>query len=176
MSESAVSNVSKRKCKFSDHMKTKCPCFGDGCNENKAKCLVCDSYVSVANKGSTDLERHVASEKHRNIVRTSASSAKVTAFFQPKHSPESVKARAAEATLAFHTVTHHQSYKSMDCTGLMRKLFADSQIANSITCARTKTEAIINNVIGPHTVAEVVKSLNDISCIGIATDASNHGA
>jgi len=65
----------------------------------------------------------------------------------------------------------------MDCTaGLIRKLFADSQTATSITCARTKTEAIINDVTGPHTVAELVKSLNDINCIGIATDASNHGA
>jgi len=90
---------------------------------------------------------------------------------------ESLKARAAEAALPFHTVTHHQSYKSMDCTaGLMRKLFADSQTATSITCARTKTEAIINNIIGPHMAAELVKSLNDINCIGIATDASNHGA
>ena len=105
MSDTAASNVSKRKCKFSDHMKTKYPCFNDGRTENEAKCLVCDSYVSVVNKGSTDLERHVASEKHRNMVGTSASSAKVTSFFQPKHVPESLKARAAEATLAFHTVT-----------------------------------------------------------------------
>ena len=55
MSDLAASNVSKRKCKFSDfsdHTKITYPCFGDGRTENVAKCLVCDSYVSVANKGS----------------------------------------------------------------------------------------------------------------------------
>ena len=66
----------KRKCKFSNTMKNKFPCFVKGRNENEAKCTICDSYLSVANKGATDLERHVDSERHRNLIKVSASSKK----------------------------------------------------------------------------------------------------
>lgn len=44
--------------------------------------------------------------------------------------------------------------------------------------ARTKTEAIVNNVLAPHWLTEVLKIINDnnISFIGVRTDGSNHGA
>ena len=79
--------------------------------------------------------------------------------------------------MAFHTVKHHQSYKSNDCTShLMRKLFPDSNILKKYSCAWTKVEAIVNNVLFPMTVKYV---LNDIQELGImylrvATDGSNH--
>uniref|UniRef100_A0A8C4S9U8 HAT C-terminal dimerisation domain-containing protein n=1 Tax=Erpetoichthys calabaricus TaxID=27687 RepID=A0A8C4S9U8_ERPCA len=174
--ETEKSKTEKRKCKFSDHHKTKYLCFEAGRNETEAKCMVFDSYVSVANKGMLDLQRHIESERHRKMVRTYDSNAKMT-FFVPKHSTADKKAHAAEATLAFHTVAHHQSYRSMDCTaGLMHKLFADSDTAKNISCGRTKSEAIINCIIGPHSVTKLVQTLNDIRYFGVATDASNHGA
>ncbi|BFZ10928.1 hypothetical protein BsWGS_13967 [Bradybaena similaris] len=167
----------KRKCKLSNAMNNKFPCFVEGRNENEVKCKICDSYLSVANKGATDLEHHVDSERHRKLIKVSASANKLTSFFQPKYSKVLLKAHAAEATLAFHTVCHHQSYNSMTCTaGLMHTLFEDSEIAKNIACAKTKTEAIINQVIGPHTVDQLVKSLGGISHFGLSTDASNHGS
>ena len=56
---------------------------------------------------------------------------------------------AAEATMAFHTVKHHYSYKSDDCTStLMAKIliFPDSSTAKRYSCARTKIEAIVNKL------------------------------
>ena len=58
-----------RKCKFSNTMKSKFPCFIEGRNENEAKCMICNSYLSVANKGTTDVERHVDSERHTMFPR-----------------------------------------------------------------------------------------------------------
>ncbi|XP_025029754.1 uncharacterized protein LOC107326422 [Python bivittatus] len=165
----------KRKCKFSDSMKSKYPCFVQGRNENEAKCLVCDSYLSIANKGSADLRRHVDTEKH--MVRGSASSSKIASFFQPKHSAVFKKVLAAEATLAFHTVTHLPSYESLECaTSWTCALLGDAETAKDRPCARTKMEAIINHVIAPHTISELLKDLRDMTCFGISTDASNHGA
>jgi hypothetical protein len=47
-----------------------------------------------------------------------------------------------EGTFVFHTVQHHQSYKSMDCSsGLIKKFFEPK-----FTCSRTK-EAIIKRGI-----------------------------
>jgi len=56
-------------------------------------------------------------------------------------------------------------------------MFCDSKVTSKISSARTKTEAIINNVLVPHSLKEVLKIINDnnISFIGVCTDGSNHG-
>jgi hypothetical protein len=57
-------------------------------------------------------------------------------------------------------------------------MFGDSEVASKISSARTKTEAIVNNVLAPYSLKEVLKIINDnnISFIGVCTDGSNHGA
>lgn len=127
--------------------------------------------------GALDLDVHMKSNKHTLSVRSSDSSCKINSFFAKSGSKSDDLARAAEGALAFHTVKHHNSYKSMDCTPkLNQKIYPDSNIAKSMTGARTKIEAIINNVIGPHAVNVVVESIGSITCFGVATDGSNHGA
>jgi len=67
----------------------------------------------------------------------------------------------------------------MDCTaGLVRKLFSDSEVGKQISCARTKTEAIINNVISPYILDAVVEKLRSDTVLyfSVSTDASNHDA
>lgn len=65
----------------------------------------------------------------------------------------------------------------MDCTSnLLKTIFPDSVLASSLSCARTKTEAIINNVIAPYAIQQIITSLSDIKFIGVSTDASNHNA
>ncbi|KAL0830150.1 hypothetical protein ABMA28_003607 [Loxostege sticticalis] len=145
--------MSKRKCKFTEVLRAKYPCFTSGRDEFDAKCSICDCHVDVGNKGTTALERHVATEKHKKMIR------------------------AAKGTLAFHTIKHHQSYNSMECTAsLTRKMFADSETAKNLKCGKTKTEAIVNQVVAPHTVTTIIETLRNISCLSVATDASNHGA
>ena len=57
---------------------------------------------------------------------------------------------AAKTTMAFHTVKHHYSYKSNDCTStLIAKIFSDSSTAKKFSSARTKIEAIVNNILAP---------------------------
>ena len=66
---------------------------------------------------------------------------------------------AAEATMAFHMVKHDYSYNSNDCTStLMAKIFHDSSTAKKLYCARTKIEAIVNDILAPASVQCV---LND---------------
>lgn len=65
----------------------------------------------------------------------------------------------------------------MDCTVLLNKqIYDDSKIAGKTTCARTKCEAIINGIIGPHSINVIIKSMDEIQFLGVATDGSNHGA
>lgn len=92
-----------------------------------------------------------------------------------KTSPLATKIAIAEGTLAFHTITHHMSYRQMDCTApLLRTLFADSEVASKISCSRTKTEAIINGIFSPYSIELIKQEVTDVPFIGVGTDGSNH--
>lgn len=69
---------------------------------------------------------------------------------------------AAELALSFHTVKHKISYNSMDCSIKVDKLiYADSKTATNIKLARTKMEALVMEVLGPHALESVVNDLKD---------------
>ncbi|KAK3597096.1 hypothetical protein CHS0354_021201 [Potamilus streckersoni] len=95
--------MSKRKCKFTEVLRAKYPCFTSGRDDFDAKCSICDCHVDVGNKCTIALERHVAKEKHKKNIRAAGSASKVTNFFQPSTSLTLKNAHAAEGTLAFHT-------------------------------------------------------------------------
>lgn len=168
----------KRKCSFSEEMRKKYPCFRPGRDTFEAECTVCKAgtYVSVANKGSSNLRAHIETTKHKTAVRGETSSAKLTEYFVRPGKAEHM-VNAAEGTYAFHTVKHHHSYRSMDCTtNLVKKAFPDSNTSKKFSSARTKTEAVVNSVIAPHSVELALEALKDIPYCGIASDGSNHGA
>lgn len=124
----------KRKTLFSDDLKEKFPCFRRGRCEYEAECIICGygTFVSVANKGSVDLEAHIGTTKHQRAIRGENSS-KVTDYFVKTDTKCEDQLAAAEATMAFHTVRHHHSYKSNDCTSkLVSKIFPDSSITKNI--------------------------------------------
>lgn len=170
----------KRKCKFTAEMQNKLPCFKKGRDEWEAECLMCKAgtFVSLAHKGINDLQSHVNSEKHKRAVQEEGSSMKMTHYFV-KPGSEAEDVSAAEGAYAFHTVKHHGSFLSMDCSSvLLKKTFPDSEVARKFSSARTKTAAIIKAVLAPHSVDVALKSLkeNEVVYCGIATDGSNHDA
>ena len=135
------------------------------------------TFISVANKGALDLQAHINTPKHVRSVRGETASNKVTDFFVRPGSKIDESASAAEGTLAFHAVKHHHSYKSMDCScSLLKTILPDSDVARKMSCARTKTEAIVNSVLAPHSVEMVVQALSNVRYCGVATDGSNHGS
>ena len=120
---------------------------------------------------------HVESIKHNKAKSGETSSAKVTDYFCKLGKQTEDNVIETEATMAFHTVKHHQRYKSNDCTSpLMRKFFPDSNISKKYSCARTKIEAIVNNILSPMNVKYVLNDIQEhgIMYLGIATDSSNH--
>jgi len=82
---------------------------------------------------------------------------------------------AAELTSVYHAIKHNHSYASTDCLNkLVHQQFSDSEIAKKATCGRTKSEALVKEVLGP-------KFLNDVLCdlklrpayFGLCCDAPN---
>lgn len=138
---------------------------------------MCNVTVSLANKGKTDLDQHLTSQKHKNRIQTTGTLKKINTFFVTQHTKLEEKILMAESTLAFHTVKHHYSYKSSDCSNeVFKEIFNDSEVASKISSAHTKTEAIVNNVLATHTLEILLERITDVPFIVICTDGSNHGA
>ncbi|XP_063174701.1 uncharacterized protein LOC134507756 [Chroicocephalus ridibundus] len=91
----------KRKCKFTEELQAKYPCFRLGRERWEVECLVCQegTYVSVANKDSLDLDAHVQSVKHKRNVLGDISVPPVPDCFLP------ADCQPFNATAAATTVT-----------------------------------------------------------------------
>ena len=138
-----------------------------------AKCVICSTTFQVKWDGLKAVKSHNSSEKHKVRVQSATQSKLLTNFFVQKNTSEENKVIAAEVASVFHYTQHHHSYLSMDCSlKLARKCFPDSKIAAKISCGKTKCEAIVCNVLAPHSVELIQKNLND-SFFSISSDASN---
>jgi len=101
----------------------------------------------------------------------------VDKFFVKKHTKEEDLVTATEIAHIYHSVKHHHSYNSLDCSmKLNSKLYDDSKIAPKISCGRTKSTAIVCNVLGKEALQIVLNDLKHhdpplFFCLQI--DASN---
>ena len=103
--------------------------------------------------GALDLWAHMQCEKHKKAVRGEKSSAKVTSFFTASGSKSDYAVLVAEGMFAFRIVKCHSSYKTVDWTSvLFKRILSDSEISK---CA-DKTEAIINSVIAPPAIKNIM--------------------
>lgn len=57
----------KRKCTFNDELQKRFPIFKKW-KDWEVFCTICDSKFSVANKGVTDINEHIATLKHKMRV------------------------------------------------------------------------------------------------------------
>lgn len=55
-------------------------------------------------------------------------------------------------------------------------MFKDLKIFKCESCARTKTEDILNGVIAPESIRFMAEELQEMSFVGVQTDSSNHGS
>jgi hypothetical protein len=68
------------------------------------------------------------------------------------------------------------SFHSTNCTTkLIKHCFDDSESAQKISSAKTKTTAIAKNVVASFCIEQILVSLKDITFISVSTDGSNHG-
>lgn len=167
----------KRKCTFNDELQKKFPMFKKGKFDWEVLCTICDSKISIANKGVTDINEHIATLKHKMRFRSQAGTSKsvMETYITKPETDDNI--RAAEGAIAFHTVNHHMSFNSLNCTNSLNKeLFSESNTAKKMSCNRTKATAIINNVLAPLSTTELMNNFQSIAFVSVSTDASNHGS
>lgn len=110
-----VTKMPKRHCKVSEDYFKEFPSIKKGRTNNEVYCEICNCFVSIGHKGKKDILEHNNTLKHKKNLRSQSSSASLQNFVSvTKNEDKSV--RAAEAALAYHTVEHHHSFNSMDCT------------------------------------------------------------
>jgi len=101
----------ERKCKFTEDLTKKYTCFRN---------RIPGKLVSVANKGTLDTVAYLGTTKHKKHIGGVSISFKITNFFVQPDS-KGVEVHAAEGTLAFHCVKHHNIFSSTDCTSNLKK-------------------------------------------------------
>lgn len=164
----------KRKCTFNINLQTKYPFIKQRNTPSDVRCEKCRTEFSVSHGGASDIEQHLKSEKHKNANLTAASSSSMLNFFKKADTPISkdLDVAAAEGVWAYHTVQENHSFRSNDCASKLIQLCFEPKFR----CARTKTEAIVRNVLARTAMTELKEHLSQSNCISILTDASNHGA
>ena len=134
-------------------------------------CNHCGSLFSIVHGQRADVNNHLGSKKHKVAVEAAASSSRVTSFFKDVGSASvaTLALAAKEATFAYHTATHGQSFRSFDCTSkLVSKLFE-----RKFSLEKTKCEAIVVKVIAPMCIEELYQELDQINLITVSSDAYN---
>jgi hypothetical protein len=100
----------------------------------------------------------VATKRHKSAVVTHRSNTKVTTYFKSIVPDKNGMATALqEGTFAFHTLQHNQSFKSMDCSSGLIKIFFEPKL----TCSRTKVEAT-KHVMSPSAYEEVTEEIKKL--------------
>lgn len=166
-----------RKCKFTRDLQKEFPMFVKSQLEGEIECITCNNAkINISNKGRYSILQHIDTEKHQKNIRSASKTVPLVNTFKSTTSEQSDLIAAVEATLAYHTVYHHLSFRSTDCTHrLFSELFDDSKIATKVQCGRTKTQAIVDNVLAPYSLEIVHETLKTVKFVGVSTDGSNFG-
>lgn len=90
-------------------------------------------------------------------------------FFEIEPNDEHLKTAAKEAAFSFHTARHNISFRSTECTSQMIKDLFEPKYS----CSRTKTAAVITNIISPLICDQVKEILSSLEYLTIITDTSN---
>lgn len=122
------------------------------------------------------LKNHCKGKKHIQIIQGSSSKPlSFISFTTKEKSPDLKKQKLvsiAEIKLAGYIVEHNIPFLGADhLSDLMKEIFPDSEIAKSINIKRTKTTAIVKNVIGVSQKTELATKLRKQKC-SILTDES----
>lgn len=163
--------ASKRgKCILNDELAKAYPFLKKQPNRTNSDvlCDLCNSAFSIANAGKTDIEKHIASTKHQKALRSVANSQSLPDLMKPINT----RIAACEGVWAYHVVKANHSFASADCAS---KLFRTCFEMKDFHCARTKTEAIVTNILAPLAESMLDTDLSNCRYISLSTDASNHG-
>ncbi len=167
----AVRTIARNSCIFSEKLDQAYPRMEPVPGKSMlAYCIVCKEQLSVANKDKFDIEQHLNLQKHKSKSKLTMKE-KLTHFLHKKKDPEKINFTRIEIVWCYHNVRHNQSFRSMNCTSKLLKKFVNPKLS----CARTKTECAVTNVIAKLTDDQIFHELTKCNVV-VSSDVSNHKA
>lgn len=160
----------KRVCTFNENLAKEFPFIKKTNSDSNVRCLKCSGTFSLSHGGRSDITQHLKTEKHKAADTASASSRSMEQFFRKNEFGNiEQKLAATEGCWSYHTVHHNQTFRSTDCTSkIIQRIFEPKY-----SCARTKTEAIVCNVLSPLAMEELRNDLDQVHFLSVYSDASN---
>ncbi|XP_008178157.1 uncharacterized protein LOC103307704 [Acyrthosiphon pisum] len=141
-------------------------------NELKARCTFCN--VSMVAE-LTVIKNHGKGKKHTSILSSASKQKSMMCFTSKTPSVQNKinkSVQQAEIKLAGYIAEHNISFLASDhLTDLLKDIFPVSDIAKSMSMKRTKTTAIIKNVIGTTQKNELASILKGVH-FSLLTDES----
>lgn len=159
----------RRKNVFNDKLKKEYPFFKTTISESDLRCEICSGTINIANKGKSEIDRHIESTRHKTSLAAASKSRTVGDFFS---SSADYRTAALEGVWSYHVIKSNHSFRSSDCAS---KIFRTCFEIRKFHCARTKCEAIVTNVLAPFSTNQVKADLDQANYVCITADASNHG-
>jgi hypothetical protein len=114
-----------------------------------AYCPLCQVDISVAGGGKADVDRHLKTTKHVNMLQQMETQPSLSTFMADSHSRNvEDQATRAEVYFAKFVAEHNLPFLVADhFTRLVKVMFPDSKIAELYSCARTKATAIVTHAL-----------------------------
>ena len=104
--------MGRNNCVFSEKYIEEYPFLKAGTDKFSAYCTKCRTEFSIAGQGKCQIDQHVKTKRHKKNMEASSMSSKMTEHFKWKQMGSFEKNLAAkEATMAYHTIKHRQSFK-----------------------------------------------------------------
>jgi hypothetical protein len=130
----------------------------------KVLCSICKSQLSIQHGNQSDILQHIKKRKHSIAAETKSCSKKVTSYFPKQTITDECKHTAAkEGLIAFHTIKHNHSFRSMDCASSVIRSHEEK-----FSCGRTKCESIVVNFLAPFAMQQVFEDLESVTyCINL---------
>ncbi|GFR11159.1 uncharacterized protein TNCT_543551 [Trichonephila clavata] len=155
----------KRKCSFNVSLQAKYPFIKQINTPSNVRCEKCRRQFSVSHGGAGVIEQHLKSGKHKKGDRAAASSSSMLNFFKKSDAPTSkdLNIAASEGVWAYQTIQENHSFRSNDCASKL----IQSYVEPKFTCARTKSEVVVVNVLTPTAMKELKDDLVKSNCITI---------
>jgi hypothetical protein len=137
-------------------------------SEYHVNCTTCKLDINISHGGSNDIERHIATDKHKKNSIALSTISDIRMF---QKQGEDLSTIRAESIFTNFVIMHNLPFSVADhITNIFPKMFPDSKIAKTYACKHTKTAAVAN-CIGENTQKKVVEKMR-VGYFSIATDGS----
>lgn len=118
------------------------------------------------------MAEHQQLKKHKKGLTANAATSSVTTFFKKTEpSQKDYELAVQESILAYRTIKHSPSHRSIDCTAPLTKKHHEP----NFSCSQTKGEAMDNNMFAPWATNMMTQDLDQVESVSLSVDSSSHG-